>query len=315
MPVDAARATEIVARIGAIARAIDGVLGVYAQDLRTGVEVAYNADTVFPTASVMKIPIIYELYRQAEAGQVDLGRRIVFGAEHMVPGSGVLQDLDTGLNPTLKDLATLMITVSDNAATDLVIEQIGLDTIAATLQGLGLSQTTVLLTVRELLYSTVGLDTANPAHTYALYQERSTAGVIDWGCRAYADEDNNLTTPREMARLLAGIEHRDGLSAASCAAIIDILKRQKYGDRIPQQLPEGTVVAHKTGSLRGIRNDAGIVYAPDGPYVVSLFAKRLADPVAGVDALARISRAIWEGFVGPIPQAKPYGPAPEVEPA
>lgn len=313
MPVDAAGATEIAARIGAIARETDGVLGVYAQDLRTGIEVEHNADTVFPTASVMKIPLIYELYRQAEAGRVDLGARIVFGAEHMVPGSGVLQDLAPGLNPTLKDLATLMITVSDNAATDLVIEQIGLDAVATTMQHLGLSRTAIPLTVRGLLYSTVGLDTANPAHTYALYQERSTAGVIDWGCRAYADEDNNLTTPREMARLLAGIERREGLTAASCDAIIDILKRQKYGDRIPQQLPEGTVVAHKTGSLRGIRNDAGIVYAPDGPYTISLFAKRLADPVAGVAALAQISRAIWEGFVGPIPRAKPYGPTPEVE--
>ncbi len=313
MPNRAIDAAAIEARIATIVGEIDGVLGVYARDLRSGVEVSHTADTVFPTASVMKIPIIYELYRQVEAGKVDLGRRITLGEADLVPGSGILQDLDSGLNPTVKDLATLMITVSDNAATDLVLAQIGLDALAETLQRLGLAQTTIPMTVRGLLYSTVGLDTTNPEHTYALYQERAAAGVIDWGCRAYADTDNNVSTPREMATLLAGIEAREGLSAASCDAIIDIMKRQKYTDRIPRYLPEGTAVAHKTGSLRGIRNDAGIVYAPDGPYVIALFAKRLADPVAGVDALAAISRAIWEGFVGPIPAAKPFGPTPEVE--
>jgi beta-lactamase class A len=313
MPNGTADVAAIEARIGAIAGGIDGVLGVYARDPQGGVEVGHNADTVFPTASVMKIPILYELYRQVEAGAVDLDRRLTLGEADLVPGSGVLQDLAPGLNPTIKDLATLMITVSDNVATDLIIAQIGLDALAATLRGLGLARTTIPLTVRGLLYSTVGLDVANPEHTRALYEERAAAGVIDWGCRAYADTDNNLSTPREMATLLAGIAGREKLSAASCDAIIDIMKRQKYTDRIPRYLPEGTAVAHKTGSLRGIRADAGIVYAPDGPYVIALFAKRLADPLAGVDALAAISRAIWEGFVGPLPAARPYGPPPEVE--
>ena len=302
----------IEARIAAVAGEVEGIIGVYVKDLASGAEIAHNADTIFPTASVMKIPILWELYRQVEAGQVNLAARQPLGQEHHVPGSGILQDLDLGLAPTLHDLATLMITVSDNAATDLVIERIGLDNLAATLRDLGLTRTTIPMTVRALLYSTVGLDAANPAHTYALYQERSRQGVIDWHCRAYADEDNNLSTPREMAALLARIERRDGLSDASCAAMLDILKRQKYGDRIPQHLPEGTEVAHKTGSIRGVRNDAGIVYAPAGPYTISLFAKRLAEPIAGVAALARISKIIWEGLVGPIPKGT-YGPTPERE--
>jgi beta-lactamase class A len=302
----------IEARIAMVADEVEGIVGVYARDLASGTEIAYNADTIFPTASVMKIPILWELYRQVEAGRLDLATRQVLGKEHHVPGSGILQDLDLGLAPSLHDFATLMITVSDNEATDLVIERIGLDNLAATLRDLGLTRTTIPMTVRALLYSTVGLDAANPEHTYERYQERSRQGVIDWGCRAYADEDNNLSTPREMAALLARIERRDGLSDTSCAAMIDILKRQKYGDRIPQHLPEGTDVAHKTGSIRGVRNDAGLVYAPAGPYTISLFAKRLADPIAGVAALARISKLIWEGLVGPIPKGT-YGPTPERE--
>jgi beta-lactamase class A len=302
MPIDAAEVAATQARIAAAASAVKGIVGVYAKDLASGAEIAHNADTVFPTASVMKIPILYELYRQVEAGTVDLGTRVTLGAEQMVPGSGILQDLDLGLSPTVKDLATLMITVSDNAATDLVLAQIDLASLAATLRGLGLTRTEIPLTVRALLYDTVGLDAANPEHTYELYLERSRAGVIDWNCRAYADEGNNVSTPREMATLLELIERRQGLSTASCDAMIDIMKRQKYTDRIPRQLPEGTDVAHKTGSLRGIRNDAGIVYAPDGPYVISLFAKRLADPVAGVNALAEISQLVWEGLCRASPE-------------
>ncbi len=314
MASESGRVEETRARVAEVADGVEGIVGVYAKDLASGAEIAHHADTIFPTASVMKIPILYELYRQVEAGKVDLAARTTLDEAHLVPGSGILQDLEPGLAPTLKDLATLMITISDNVATDLVLDRIGLDALAATLSELGLPRTTIPMTTRALLYSTVGLDAANPAHTHALYGERSRAGVIDWGCRAYADEDNNLTTPREMAALLERIERREGLAAASCAAMLDILKRQKYGDRIPQQLPEGTDVAHKTGSIRGVRNDAGIVYAPAGPYTLSLFAKRLADPVAGVAALARISRIVWEGFVGPIPRTV-YGPASERETA
>lgn len=285
----------------------DGTIGVAIQDLTTGEELFVNADEPFPTASVMKTPILVELYAQAERGQIDLTKRIEFTSEWMVPGSGVLQDLALGLQPTIKDLATLMITVSDNAATDMVLDLIGIEALAASLRDLGLTRTKLPLTTRELLYTMVGLDVANPAHTYDLFLERSRAGAIDWHGKALSDEESNVSTPREMAQLLARIERRDVVSPAACDAMLDTLKRQKYNDIIPRYLPAGTQVAHKTGSLRGVRNDAGIIYAPDGPIVVSLFAKRLGDQVAGSDTLARIARGAWEALVGPIAPSR-YGP-------
>jgi beta-lactamase class A len=309
---DEARVRALQAEVEGLVGRVDGVVGVAAKELHGGAEVLVNADETFPTASVMKVPILVALYRQAEAGRIDLDRRITFEARHLVPGSGVLQDLAFGLQPTVKDLATLMITVSDNAATDMVLDLLGLDTLAATLRDLGLARTTIPLTTRGILYSMVGMDLANPEHTYDLFLERSKAGQIDWNSRALADEGNNVSTPREMGRLLEAIERRTALGEASCAAMLDIMKRQKYDTIIPLHLPAGTPVAHKTGSLRGVRNDVGIVYAPDGPYVIALFAKRLADQVAGADALAAISRAIWEGYVGPIPAPR-YGPDPAAE--
>ena len=294
-------------QIDAIARQVDGVIGVYVKDLASGAEVAHNAGMVFPMASVVKIPILYELYRQVETGSVDLGQRILFAAQHLVPGSGIMQDLDFGVAPTLKDLATLMITVSDNAATDLVIEQIGLAQVETAMQSLGLTSITTPLTIRGLLYNTVGLDVADPEHTYELYQQRSKENYIDWECRAYGDLDNNVSSPRDMAGLLEDIERRATLSDASCAAMLDIMRRQKYNTIIPLHLPAEATVAHKTGSLRGIRNDAGIVYHPQGSYIISLFSKRLADTVAGAAALAEVSKATWETLVGPLPVPR-WGP-------
>jgi beta-lactamase class A len=293
-------------RIEAIAGEVDGIIGVYIKDLADGAEVAHNADTPFPMASVVKVPILHELYRQAEAGSVDLSKRILFAAHHLVPGSGIMQDLDFGLTPTLKDLATLMITVSDNAATDLVIEQIGLAQVEA-MHTLGFTSTFIPMTIRGILYNTVNLDIANPEHTYDLFLQRSKEGYVDWHCRAYGDTDNNVSTPRDLGRLLEDIERRATLSAASCDAIIDILKRQKYNTIIPLHLPSDATSAHKTGSLRGIRNDAGLVYHPNGAYIISLFSKRLADQVAGAAALARVSKATWETIVGPLPAPK-WGP-------
>lgn len=306
---DEARVRATQRRVEDLIGGIDGVVGVAARDLASGAEVAVNADEPFPTASVMKVPILFELYRQAEAGQVDLDRRVPYGAAHKVPGSGVLQDLAYGLAPTVKDLATLMITVSDNTATDMVLDLVGFAPLNDTLGRLGLARTAIPFSTRGLLYSMVGLDTANPAHTYDLFLERSRAGRVDWGSRVFADTGNNVTTPRDLNRLLEIIERRERLSDASCTAMLDIMKAQKYNTIIPLHLPAGVAVAHKTGSLRGVRNDAGIVYAPDGPYLISLFAKRLGDQVAGASALAEISKAVWEGFVGPLP-APHYGPAP-----
>ena len=301
---DATAQQGLQARVEEIARDVDGIIGDYIKDLATGAEVAHNAEMVFPMASVVKVPILYALYRQAESGGVDLGARTQFAEQHLVPGSGILQDLDFGIAPTLKDLATLMIIVSDNAATDLVIEQIGLDRVEATMGALGLTSITVPLTIRGLLYNTVGLDAANPAHTYDQYQQRTKENYIDWECRAYGDVDNNVSSPRDMALLLEDIERRATLGAASCDAMIDIMKRQKYNTIIPLHLPSEATSAHKTGSLRGIRNDAGIVYHAQGAYLISLFSKRLADPVAGAAALAEVSKATWEAIVGLLPMPK-----------
>jgi beta-lactamase class A len=260
--------------------------------------IGVNMDELFPTASTFKIPLIYALYQMVDRGEVSLATRVKIEEQHRVPGSGVLQDLDLGLEPTIRDLAVLMTVVSDNQATDLLFNIVGPDQIHASLDALGLTATRVPVGTRGLLYHYVGLDENNPAHTYEMALQKMRDGEYNYEGAAWSDKagsGNDLTTPREMARLCEAIEQGVGLSASARDGIIDIMKRQKFNDRIPAGVPEETDIAHKTGSLKGVRNDAGIVYS-EKPYVVALFSKRLDDEKAGVQALGDLSKIVWEAF-------------------
>lgn len=287
-------------RLAECVAGVEGRFGVAAWPVGKPDEaVGINMDESFPTASVFKVPLLYALYQMHDRGEVDLTARIRVEREHLVPGSGVLQDLDTGLVPTIRDLAVLMIVLSDNQATDMLYALVGADRIHAAMDALELRRTRVPMPTKALLYDYVGMDPDNPEHTYEMSLERMRKGEFNHDGAAWSDVDgsgNDLTTPREMARLCEAIEQGVGLSAASREGMLDIMKRQKFNDRIPAGVPENTDVAHKTGSLKGVRNDAGIVYAPAGPYTIALFSKRLDSEKRGVQALGDLSTIVWETF-------------------
>ena len=261
--------------------------------------IGLNMDESFPTASVFKVPVLYALYQMHDRGEVDLSKRIRIEREHLVPGSGVLQDLGPGLEPTIRDLAVLMIVLSDNQATDMLYSLVGADRIHTAMDELGLHRTRVPMPTKQLLFEYVGLDVNNPEHTYEMSIERMRNDEYNYDAASWSDVDgsgNDLTTPRELARLCEAIEQGVGVSAAARDDMLDIMKRQKFNDRIPAGVPEKTIVAHKTGSLKGVRNDAGIVYAPSGPYTVAIFSKRLGDENVGVKTMADLSKIVWETF-------------------
>lgn len=257
-----------------------------------------NLDELYPTASTFKIPILYSLYRMVDRGEISLDTRVEITAAHRVPGSGVLQHLKPGIQPTIYDLAMLMTIISDNQATDILHQTVGVERLHGDLDELDLPRLRVPLTCRTLLYSLVGMDESNPEHTYEMFRERAQAKEYDPNGLGWQDTEgsgNDLTSPRDMARLCELIEQGVGLSETAREGILDTMKRQQLNQRIPAGLPEGTVVAHKTGSLRGVRNDAGIVYA-EQPYVIGIFSKNLTDEDGGVRAMVEISRAIWAAF-------------------
>jgi beta-lactamase class A len=289
--------TAVRSEIERLADATGGIVGVAATQLGTGRHIGYREDELFPTASVIKLPLLVTLYEDAIAGRIDLAERVTYREDTKVAGSGVLQYLDDGLDPTVRDLAVLMMSVSDNTATDLLFDRVGKSRIEATMDRLGLESIRAPFDIREMLMELVDMDHSKPGGYEELRRLlRLSAGS---GGRSMVPEEADRATPADMCRLLELIESRAILDPESCTAIIELLKRIQSATRIPGLLPKGTVVAHKTGSYRRLRNDVGIVYAPNGPYAVALFARELArDNIDDDGALARISLAVYEEFAG-----------------
>lgn len=285
------------AEIERLAEETGGIVGVAATQLATGRHVGYRADEVFPTASVIKLPLLVTLYEDAIAGRIDLSERVSYREDTKVAGSGVLQYLDEGLQPTLRDLAVLMMSVSDNTATDLLFDRVGKARIEATMDRLGLGSIRAPFDIREMLMELVDMDHSKPGGYDELRRLlRISAGT---GGRSMIPEQADRATPADMCRLLELIESRAILDADACTAILELMKRIQSATRIPGLLPKGTVVAHKTGSYRRLRNDVGIVYAPNGPYAIALFARELPrDNIDDDGALARISLAVYRELAG-----------------
>ncbi len=225
-----------------------------------GSRVTHREDEIFKSASCIKIAIMIELFRRIDAGQISLNQTYVLKEEDKVPGSGVLQELHAGIELTLRDVCYLMISISDNPATNILIDHLGMDAINATIRSLGL--------------------------------EKSVLGRPMRGRPANADEQENLATPAEFALLVNTILEGTAASAESCMAMMEMLRLQSNERRIGRFIPEGTEWGSKTGSYTTVVNDVGFVSTADGPMVVAIFTEDVPDLVAGEVIISEIVRAL-----------------------
>jgi beta-lactamase class A len=236
-------------------------------------ELFIDADTPFHAASTMKVPVMIELFRQARSGKLSLDEQLPVRNEFhsIVDGSPYKlsegDDSDTevyaavGRSLTLRHLCELMITVSSNFAANLLIERVGVENVRRTVTALGADGMQVV------------------------------RGVEDQ--KAFDKGMNNTTTARGLAVLLDHIAHGAAVDAAADSEMLAILKRQKFNDAIPAGLPEGTVVAHKTGSITRIHHDAAIVFAAR-PYVLVLLVRGIEDQKKSAALMAELSRAVYD---------------------
>ncbi len=232
--------------------------GFAAIHVERGTEIAVNGAALFPTASTFKVPVMVEVFAQARAGRFRISERIGFEEKHRILGSGVIQALDVGLAPTIRDLLMLMTIVSDNTATDILCELVGNDNVTARMRALGLNDIHVPLPCRGLFRKAWGLSMATE-YSYADFKAASKAAPMAFSSRAYArDGSNDTTSAMDMARLMVLIAQGKAGAAEDCADMIAIMEYQHYQDRVPRFLPLGSV-ANKTGSLRGLRNDVGLI--------------------------------------------------------
>jgi beta-lactamase class A len=234
--------------------------GVALRHLETGEEIMLNADDYFVLASTFKVPVLVEAFFQLHAGRVSLDERIpLYTADKNLP-SGVLTFFEEGLTPTLRDLLTLMIIISDNTATDMVMKRLGKETITARMIALGLEHIHVSMTVRDIFSSLL----PNPDPTQDLHQldlEEHRAGPRKDSLAYRLTPENNIGTPREMTQLVGLIFDGRIPDRAGGDGALGILLQQQLNERLPRFLPAGTRVAHKTGTLSGVRNDTGVLYA------------------------------------------------------
>lgn len=281
----------------AIARA-PGTVGVTAKHLESGRTIRHNGDTVFFTASTFKIPVLVELYRQVDGGKIDLEQRVELTDALKAPGGGLLKALGVGLQPTVHDLTMMMIIISDNTATDIIYNMVGRDNLNRTMQELGMSATRLPMNCRELLYDVVGLDAGDPAHTTKMVNDRLSLDQIVMDADGFSEERSDVSSPDDMSRLIEMLYRGELMSPASTKGAMHILKSQQLNNIIPLLLPKETESGHKTGTYTGVRCDVGIVFAPNGPYTVSIMAKHLP-PEEQADLsvdlkLAAISRAVYD---------------------
>jgi beta-lactamase class A len=275
--------------IAAAVSAFRGQMGVAAINLRTGDTIAIDADERFPTASTIKVAIMVEAWQQAAAGGLPMDAVIELREASKVGGAGILRGLHDGLALTITDLIHLMITLSDNTATNMLIEKLGTARINARLDSYGLRQT-------------------------RLFRPTFRDGRADVLPELEREYGLGMTTPREMARLMALIAEGKAVNRVASDAMLSTLKRQQDRAMIPRSLPPeaGVEVGNKTGTdeekqagadgrRRHVRADAAIVTGPNASYVVAIYARQIEDTRWGIDndALvtgARVSRMIFDAF-------------------
>lgn len=235
----------------ALAQGYQHNLSFIAKNLGTGRTIAFEPDKLMPTASCIKLPMLVALYDKAERGEIDLEQMVVMQGTDQVGGSGVLKHLSAGLTLSLRDVATLMIVLSDNTATNIIADHVGIDFINAKMAELGLSHT---LLKTKIDFAAIGGEVRNLSES----------------------------TVADFAILLEGIARGTLISPKASAAMKDILSRQHYLDLLPRLLPVNPyardlggepelAVAGKTGFFPGFRADTIIVDADGQVLIMAAF--------------------------------------------
>ena len=251
------------ARVQAADARLDGVLGVYVEDLASGTTLELRSDELFPTASSIKPAVLYELYRQAEERKLEL-LEVTRPPLPRASGGGVLQELGDRVSLTWRDLAVLMMKWSDNEATNLLIRRVGRDQVNRRLDALSLGKTRLRREMMDLAAAQRG--------------------------------DENVATPRELARLAAIVARGEGLSPERAKDMLAVATVPATGSRFRRALPEGVRAISKPGELEGVRCEMAWVDVPGRPYIAAIMTAYLRREADGEAAIEELSAAIYSTF-------------------
>lgn len=274
--------TKFEADLSRVAEGLDGVMGYAIKDLSTGDNFWRLPDVVFPQASSIKLTVLLELMRQDQEGKLSLDEKHVIRRSEMTVGDNeaILNKLGDGtVTMTLRDLAVFMVVLSDNSATNILIDRLGMDNINAGIARMGLKET-------KLRRHMIDLDAARHGN-------------------------ENVSTPREMLALLEMVRAGRALDPAHTQEFLRILGLPKESE-FHRALPPGVVIADKPGSLEGVRCDSGIIEIADHPFILCVMTTYLKHDENGERAIEEIARLAF-AFFDHLERFSPYGraiPAP-----
>jgi len=252
------------ASIHEVDQSLDGVMGVAILDLASGQEFLLRANDIYPQASSIKIAVLLELYLQAQQGKLKLSDMYTVQQSDLVQDSDIMNGLTPGVTRiTLRDLATMMVAVSDNSATNVLIDRVGMENVNTELDTLGLSHTRLRRKMMDL--------------------------------KGAAEGRENVSTPTEMMTLLEDVYRGKVLNHDMTADFFKMLSTHK-DSWIPRDLPEDLRIANKPGALEGVRNDSGIVFAQNRPFVICVMTTYLRRERDGELAISKIARDAYQTF-------------------
>jgi beta-lactamase class A len=234
-------------------------VGIYLKDLKTKKTWEYNADRLFRSASLIKLPIMIAVMDAVERGKISLDTELVITNRERMDGSGSLKWARDGTRLSVLEIVYRMVTESDNTATRLLIDRFGVDYFKSYFKQIGLAYTNITLEGMDL-----------------------TSGRV---------VKENYTTPREMGYLLEKIYNKEAVSKNMSEMMLDILKRNKSHSRIRKGVPLTWEVGHKTGLLRKSCSDVGIIFSPKGDYIIAVLLDDVVSYRSGKDFIAKIAKA------------------------
>ena len=260
--------------VSEVDKALDGVLGVAILDVKSGQKLVLHEDEVFPQASSIKIALLAELYHQVQTGKLKLTDLYTVQASDLVPDSVIMGGLTAGVTRlTLRDLATMVVAVSDNSATNVLMDRVGMENVNALMDSLGLKQTRLRRKMMDL--------------------------------KAAQEGRENISTPREMMILLEDLLSGKVVNRELTKDFIQLLSTHKESF-IPRELPDGLKIANKPGELEGVRNDSGVVFVENRPYVICVMTTFLRNERDGEAAISKVSGAAYRLF-DRLARASEYG--------